>query len=299
MRYDFFIIWANGLKHIPEILKIINREYNFKIIYETEYTFDNMEIFINNIYGCDSVPISHLTAKNKYLLRTEKRVYFILTENKEPDEHMVGEGDFRHTQCKKVTALKNLIRDLYNPFPNEHVIHSSDYQSQVSCVLTLLGLPWLEDFKKFSNQIDIVNLLSDIPCKYAVIRAPEYFPNYFSGSDIDILCEDIEKASEYILSKRGFTNFSAYKAGDHIQIDFYNQAKLDLKIDLAPMVNNEKFTKSVLENTELKHGVMMPTLEYDLAVRYWEGIKKGKPKHILYCEKFPEVNYKKILEDAS
>ena len=238
MRYDFFIIWGNGLKHTLEIVDIIRDR--FRVVFEMGIEFTDTERFIRGIYGCDKAPISHLIAKSRYLHEAEKKAYFVLVENPNPRPRLIRTGE----QCDNIQEVKILIRNRFNPkladanrtviplkrgVSHKHVIHASDYESQTIYVLNYLGFPSLDYFKSFDNSIDIVKVLKDAP-DYAVVKMSEDFPNYKAGSDIDIFCQDIEQVKNHI-SK--LVNVSVnVKSENHIQLDYFKNGKLNLKFDL-------------------------------------------------------------------
>jgi hypothetical protein len=306
MRYDYFIIWGNGINHIPAIVDMITRHSNFKIIFESLIQTKDQKTLIQGIYESDTVPWSHLVAKSKYLINAEKKIYFILTENKEPDSKSVGRGAFRHEQCQKVTQLKTEIRNTFNPknkeintaplnpgVSHEHVIHSSDYPSQVEHVLDFLELPDLKHFKEFSNKIDITYFLLDMP-EYVILRMSKHFPSYYFGSDLDILCEDVDSVLIHILEKRGDLEFRVTRFREHTHIDYMVDGKIDFRFDLIQKLHG--LEKVVLENKIKPSNVFIPTLPYDLAVRYLEyHLNPKKVHHLEYCKPFP-IDYKAILK---
>lgn len=149
--FDYFIIWGNGLQYSNDIINMIRNNPAFKIlaIYKKDITED-MNTFIQKVYSSDIVPFQHLIAKTRYLIKTIPSFIFILVMNNNSRKAMVGEGEFRHIQGLTVMDMKIAIRNKYNPKnPNgtistEHVIHGSDYESQVDHILSLLNLPLKE-----------------------------------------------------------------------------------------------------------------------------------------------------------
>ena len=158
MRYDYFILWGNGIDHSSDIINIIRNDENYDILHICEHIIDNMDKFVTDIYECDTVPMSHLISKTRYLLKSPSKCVFILVINKEPDEREYGDGAYRHIQCRKIKDTKTIIRNKFNPpfgdknrrispldvgVSHDHCIHSSDYESQVYHVLEVLGLKGL------------------------------------------------------------------------------------------------------------------------------------------------------------
>ena len=158
-RIDYFLIWGEGHKYDQEILSLIRNDSNFRIITIIK-KHPNMPVheFVRKVYECDHVPIEHLESKYKYLLNYSTQVTLVLVENKDPDERYYGEGAFRHIQCRKVIELKRHIRELYNPRDTDgkitynHVVHASDYESQVDHLLKVLKLPSVADFCMPANK---------------------------------------------------------------------------------------------------------------------------------------------------
>lgn len=171
MRYDYFLIWGNGINNTREIISEIRNVSNFEIIIIKKIQTKNIKQFIDNVYECDTVPIEHLRVKTQYLLKSEPNMIFILVKNIEPNEQLVGQGQFQHIQCLKINNMKKLIRNKFNPkftdlnkrimpldkgVSHEHIIHASDYESQTKHVLNVVGLDDLDFIKRHNNKkIDI------------------------------------------------------------------------------------------------------------------------------------------------
>lgn len=156
MRYDIFMIWGNGLTHFEEINDIINHDPNFEVLSVHEKKITNMETFIQDVYKCDTVPWVHLIAKSKYLLNSPPSIIYMVVQNKDPDEKIFGEGEFKHIQCTKVKSIKEIIRNKFNPKVDgkrseEHVIHATDYEKQTEYLLDYFGLPNIEKYNKYEN----------------------------------------------------------------------------------------------------------------------------------------------------
>ena len=152
-RYDFFIIWENGLSHKDEILDILRNENDLEIIRIELRTVKNMKKFVFNLYGCDTVPIRHLYVKLKYLFHVQPEIMAVFVKNCNPQEIPAGTGNFRKVQCENINQIKIKIRNQYNPrhpdsnfqiepldkgVSHEHVIHASDYEEQVDYFLKML-----------------------------------------------------------------------------------------------------------------------------------------------------------------
>ena len=146
MRFDAFIIWGHGMKYIREIMCTLRE--NFEIITIRWFEIKDMPKFVDDIYSCDTYPISHLREKNKYLMRVPKEIYFVLVVNSNVREREAGSGAFRGVQCAHVIEVKNKIRKQFNPAPHNHVIHGTDYESQTEHILKVLKMQGTNYYKK-------------------------------------------------------------------------------------------------------------------------------------------------------
>ena len=145
-RYDTFIIWGNGLEQADNIVADIRASDDFEIVRIQRHRPRNLRRFVRDVYDNDFVPFHHLEAKTKYLLRTPPEVVVVVARNRNPREELVGEGEYRQTQCMTTKTLKDQIRDRYNPRRDgmrteEHVIHATDVEFQTDRILKLLGIP--------------------------------------------------------------------------------------------------------------------------------------------------------------
>ena len=285
MRYDYFIIW--NTPHTEEIINLVDCE--FKIIFEKEIIINDMDKFVMDVYACDTVPFEHLIAKSRYLLKAEKKAYFLLVENHNPRETIVGDGAFRHVQCLTIVDFKTKVRRKFNPEPEHHVIHGSDYESQVKYLLKYLKFPSLDYFYGFSNKIDVKSFLRDMPYRYVIIRMADHFPNYKTGEDLDIICDSVYEVIRW-LQERG--EFVLSHNGDNTHVDFITDG-IEFRFDLLDKFGNLR--DEILENRVKKRGVYVPALEYDLAIRFLEYKKHPeKVKHLEYCKLF-NINYQDIV----
>lgn len=143
-RYDYLLIWGNGLAYFKEILKMIENNTDFEIIKILNYKAKNISKLVEAVYSYDYAPITHLKAKIKYLYTTKPEVIFIFFKNKNKNEDFLGEGDFRHTESLTVKELKESIRNRFNERKEDrrsenHVVHASDNQKQTDYILRFLG----------------------------------------------------------------------------------------------------------------------------------------------------------------
>lgn len=152
-RYDYFLIWGHGLQYASKIIEVIRNNQGLKIVSIAKREIGNVPSFVQDVYSCDTVPFHHLIEKTRYLLETPSQVIFVLVINYDPQEMYFGDGVFRHIQSKRIKDVKEEVRNRFNPRNEDgqrtehHVIHASDYPSQVEHVLSVLKLPPLRHYQ--------------------------------------------------------------------------------------------------------------------------------------------------------
>jgi hypothetical protein len=168
-RYDYFLIWGNGMPYKEEILDIIRSKEFLKILRIMGYGPTSIARFVRKVYSYDYAPFEHLKAKTRYLLKTEPDVTLILVRNESPREVYRGQGAFRHIECERIKSMKEEIRNRFNPRKNgkrteEHVVHASDNEAQVDNMLKIFG------FK------DGIEFLRNVP--NPILSLPYYLPKF-------------------------------------------------------------------------------------------------------------------------
>lgn len=208
-RFDYFLIWGNGLAHREGILAMLRAQPGFEIVKIQEHKPKGIKRLVRAIYSYDYAPFHHLRAKTKYLLKTSAEVVFIFLKNLQPLENYFGEGDFRHVECERVKALKEEIRNRYNERKADrrsenHVIHASDNESQTDHILKYLGYSEGTDLFRRSEQ--------------SMIRAPYHLPiirsAMISKTPFDrLLCRFMVGTKESFVGKMGpVTESPQYKS---------------------------------------------------------------------------------------
>ena len=186
IRMDYVLVWSHGIQHMQGIVDIIRSYEDIDIITIIRRSVADIGKFVFNVYSTDTYPVQHLIDKTAYLMHTEPRILFILLRNRNAQEKESGSGEFRGVQCQLIEKLKWEIRDKYNPRDKDgkdihnHVIHVSDFESQVVHMLELIGLPNIEYYNRIPNkdldlphhippfdsysieEIDINNIYADI-----------------------------------------------------------------------------------------------------------------------------------------
>lgn len=157
-RYDYILIWGNGLQYEDEILQHIRVHPDFDVIHFLSHKPKSISTFVKAVYSFDYAPFWHLEGKTQYLLSTVPEVKIIVFRNNNPDEDYLGDGDFRHLESITVKRFKEKLRDLYNERKNDrrtenHVIHATDNQEQTDYLLSYLGYrDGLKTIIKHSNK---------------------------------------------------------------------------------------------------------------------------------------------------
>ena len=144
-RFDYFLIWGHGMQYKDEILAILRQYPSLEIVRLEQHRPKSIARFVRQVYSYDYAPFEHLRAKTRYLLSTPPDLLVIFALNSDAREITRGRGAFRHLECERTKALKEDIRDRFNPRredgrrTEDHVIHASDNESQVDHMLKLLG----------------------------------------------------------------------------------------------------------------------------------------------------------------
>lgn len=155
-RFDYFLIWGNGMQYTKEIIAMIEHEKSFEIEMILKKRIKSMKRFIKEVYSYDYAPFSHLKNKTRYLLTVPPEVVFIFIKNNDPQEEWMGEGEYRHLESTTVKCLKSRIRDIYNERKMDrrtenHVVHASDNELQTDHMLKCLGYELgIDTFRKKS-----------------------------------------------------------------------------------------------------------------------------------------------------
>ncbi|MGC9469399.1 MAG: hypothetical protein ACP5HS_12460 [Anaerolineae bacterium] len=161
----------------------------------------------------------------------------------------------------------------------------------------------------FSNNLDLVDFfLAFEDLVYVILKLDDDFPQYYAGSDIDILCYDKEELARCILKvgnryiNRGCEIRVREKSETHTHLDLYFNEELDLRFDLfeaLPEYKNIKLKKhyaySVIENAlqvcresqGKRYVIYVPSAIDDLLLRYveyieWYATRPDKVKHLDY-----------------
>ena len=156
-RYDYILIWGNGLVYENEIIEHIRSHPDFEVIHILSHKPESISAFVKAVYSFDYAPFWHLEGKTRYLLSTEPEVRLVVFKNNNPDEDYLGEGGFRHLESMTVKIFKEKLRDLYNERKDDrrsenHVIHASDNQKQTDYILRYLGYKnGLQTISQYSN----------------------------------------------------------------------------------------------------------------------------------------------------
>jgi len=169
------------------------------------------------------------------------------------------------------------------------------------------------------RKIDLIELLQKIR-DYVLIKKDDAFPNYFTGSDVDLLVMDKDTALQKVVNfyESKFSSKGELKITDkkyHCHIDYLNDGKLNIRIDLIHSF--DFFTKFSVKNgflikifkdrqiIALENGsVYIPSPEDDLTIRYFEYLEyfdrhPNKIKHLDYiCDVNDKLLKKRFFENT-
>lgn len=164
-------------------------------------------------------------------------------------------------------------------------------------------------------KIDLIKLLFEIE-DYILIKKSKEFPDYVSGSDIDLLVMDkdttIQKVRDFYESDLSFKrDLRVTDNKYHCHIDFLVDGKLDIRIDLIHNFDfftffsvKTSFLIKVFKDRQiikLENGsVFIPAPEDDLTIRYFEYLEyfdrfANKVKHIDYICNVEDAKLKRLF----
>ena len=165
-------------------------------------------------------------------------------------------------------------------------------------------------------KVDFKNIFHDLIDEYyCIIKLPFEFPRYNEGSDLDILCFDINETSNKIISHiHKLVNSSVIvevqEGKNKIQIDILENSKIHFRFDLygkLPSYKNilikDSLFSSVIENSitiEIENfKIKVPNHIDEAILRYIEfheffSSRPDKLKHIEYIEILIKNNSLKI-----
>ncbi len=162
-------------------------------------------------------------------------------------------------------------------------------------------------------KINIAEIFKEIEdLNYILIKKPEHFPAYYTGSDLDIICDNKKELIQKILiignvyvEKHNFEiRVSSNENTKHTKVDFYFGEMLVLRFDVhegLPKFKNVKirddYSNSLLENKqkleikdkEKTFTINIPADIDELIFRYieyyeWFERRPDKLKHLKYVE---------------
>jgi hypothetical protein len=165
------------------------------------------------------------------------------------------------------------------------------------------------------SKINLIDLLSNIK-DYVLIKRSAEFPDYTTGSDIDLLVMDRTEAVRAIHSYYD-TNFSEFgelrveENIDYLHADFLFHDTLEIRIDLIDNFNfYTKFSvkqsflikifRDRLKQTFNDGGCFVPSPEDDMTLRYFEYLeyfenRPDKVKHLNYICSIDNDHFKQLF----
>jgi hypothetical protein len=196
-RYDYFIIWGNGLKFRSEIIDMLRKKSDLAILKILNHKPKNIKKFVRVIYSYDYAPFQHLKGKTKYLMSSEPEIVLIFVKNSNVREIYAGDGQFRHLECEYIKRIKEELRDRFNERKDDrrtenHVVHASDNESQTDYILKYLGFE--EGVGLFKN---VPNPLLSFP--YHINRFHRFVLKYVNARQV--YCNILEGTNESFSTK--------------------------------------------------------------------------------------------------
>ncbi|MBQ8465514.1 MAG: hypothetical protein IJ545_05835 [Alphaproteobacteria bacterium] len=250
-RYDYILIWGNGLPYKDEILSLIENNKNFEIIKILSYKTEKIDNLVEAVYAYDYAPIEHLKSKIQYLYKTPKEVLFVFIKNLCADEDYLGNGPFRHLESITLKKFKEFIRDKFNERKSDrrtenHVIHASDNQKQTDYILKFLG--YKNGLKDILHKENIVYLPYHISHhnKFRIfsISIDDLYANILyvdENNEIKNKALSIKNTPHYKTLERGSNDYNNYLktfTGKCLQDGYSLQKFLDLSHNMIYPYNN-------------------------------------------------------------
>lgn len=153
-------------------------------------------------------------------------------------------------------------------------------------------------------KVDLQAYFKRCPYEYCILRMPKNFPSYKPGSDLDILCTDMDAAARYTCDFVGAdpnTTQRLTKSG-HLHVNIFTARKLHFRFDFIDIIQYTKFTVNkdfrdvVMAHRVLRREVGVPSDQFDLALRYMEYIEHPrKVQHLHYIQARPGIEFWSIL----
>ena len=175
-RLDLFLVWSHGVDYIDEILSMLRARKEFELLLLKKFIPDNLKDFLDAVYNTDTVPIQHLMAKNAHLYQLKtKTLFLLLVRNNDPQEQMMGEGEYAHIQSMSVNGFKWEVRERFNPRKKDgtrselHMIHGTDYETQVHAIWPLFGLMPIAHYARKSASYPDWPWYLDIPAEFDIV----------------------------------------------------------------------------------------------------------------------------------
>ena len=160
----------------------------------------------------------------------------------------------------------------------------------------------------FSNRLDLDRFFFEVRGQIYVIVKPGDFPDYYTGSDIDVFCYDKNEFAKLILNvgngylDQGFEIRVTDKDESHTYVDFYFNGELEFRFDLYQSLPKykrirlkEHYIYSVTETASVlyrefdgvQYSIYVPSPVDDLLLRYveyieWYELRPDKVKHLDY-----------------
>jgi len=157
MRLDYFIVWGHGLPVFGDVVDLIAGHPSLDVLYLQKGEVKDIAAFIREVYNYEwpLVPWEHTQSKTQFLLEGPAAVGLVVVMNRDPKLRIQDNKDpkFRMPESETIKEVKTLIREKFDPNrggagtiklnpsydPNQHIVHASDFDSQVPGILKVWG----------------------------------------------------------------------------------------------------------------------------------------------------------------
>ena len=145
------LVWPHGVEKVMQMFELIEAHGGFSIRHVYLQRNPNLRKLISIVYRHDYAPISHLSAKLRYLRKLSGDCIHFFLQVEEAQFFLEGEGSWRHYESASVNDLKWKLRREFNPrgsdgnMTHHHVVHFSDNPEQARDVANATGIALGDD----------------------------------------------------------------------------------------------------------------------------------------------------------
>ena len=301
------ILWS-PIQHLyQEITNHLKLFGDVEDVMDFDYSTYDYDFYTRSVYKVDDIERWKIEKKIEYMHKSAPEVNSIRVVLLNLDRYDFRlKSKNRKTLSSRCELIKKLIRDAYkDKVPEYHhdiIIHIGDNILQNRAIYSLFTMP----------QLDIVTIFNALKhCNYVVAKldvpyAPKDFPKHYPlGKDVDIICNDIKEFDKIVDSVH--KGIYGYKTSYNIRNIKMNEAngvlRTQIRIEIEPSILvflfdilcyspssvDYDFVEGMINNREITHGVYIPSVEYEIIIRFKEYKKnKSKEYHLGYIRDHKE-----------